>query len=878
MPKIVDLALPPGGTLIDVAPSNATALDIESAGADYITVDTTGSGSVTIGKLLTLEAGMAFSGATTFTIPANEENAFLVEDGSGNDYLQIDTRTGAEVLRLSADGLPGLEVHVNNSGGDNNAEVRFAGEIGFIGDPDCQIRNYGANGIEFRFVTTDVFRINVEGAFVETGKLGVGITSSLDADKLHVYSGDSGLSNYNAAAKAIVVESDDHNGMTFAAPAAKEQAIYFINSTANDRYGMVVQGSLDRMFLRSNDSYALNLQQNKVGIANTLATLRHQLQTQDGNIAICTNSANDSANRLVFEKSRNATDGEHTVVNDNDSLGLVDFAGSDSNSFALGARIMARVQGTPGDGSMPTELVFAVSDSGSETPSEAMHIRSNGNVGIGDNFPNTKLHVNANSSNSTALFYNTSTTAKGAGYSGSMAAYFENKVGPTITLNNLEHEDSNGGRETGIHFCGEKANAGEQHTLGALMVSHSGTGDDQKGQMVIHLNTGSADHSPSALHYFDGPSANVGFNYPATSGYRLTLGGNDSNPGMSIRNGSNSNGDGSRITRIDFNGKKADNNTHNLARIQAQHDGTGDDDKGKLTFSVNDGDDGDTPSLTPLQILSDGEIFINQPLSFILSSDVAGVGTPRFQIHAQGSNTTIGTKTAAKLNFKTHDTQRMSISETGLVAVGSVAALNSGEFEVNNGTQAIGFDIQGTTSAITVYGHDNNTRGQLSIGGPQGTGLLVSKYGTANITSQLGEVATWIDNQTNTNRSAFLADSNTDLILDWDVGQVGIIELVDNVDKIKFYNCPQVGRVRSFTLRIKQHASSAKTVSYSTIEFYTNKGSTAVSGTKTLQWSGGASHVMSTGVGAIDIVQFTAFSDTADTVQIYGSVIGQSFS
>ena len=67
-------------------------------------------------------------------------------------------------------------------------------------------------------------------------------------------------------------------------------------------------------------------------------------------------------------------------------------------------------------------------------------------------------------------------------------------------------------------------------------------------------------------------------------------------------------------------------------------------------------------------------------------------------------------------------------------------------------------------------------------------------------------------------------------------------------------------------------------MSYSTIEFYTDAGSTAVSGTKTLQGAGGAAHVMSTGTGDFDIVQFTAFSDTANTVQVYGAVIGQNFS
>ena len=777
MPKIVDFALPPGGTIVDVAPSNATALDIESAGADYITVDTTGSGSVIIGKLLTLEAGMTFSGATTFTIPANEENAFLVEDGSGNDYLQIDTRTGAEVLRLSADGLAGIEVHVLNSGGGNNAEVRFASEIGFIADPDCQIRNYGANGIEFRFVSTDIFRINVDGAFVEAGKLGVGITSSLDADKLHVFSGDSGLTSYNANAKSIVVESDDHQGMTFAAPAAKEQAIYFINSTDNARYGIVVQGNSDRMFIRSNDSYALNLQQNKVGIASTLASLTHQLQTQDGDIGIVKNSADEFGNKLIFEKSRNATDGDHTKVNDNDVLGTVEFRGSDTNTFEAGASIFARVQGTPSDGSMPTELAFAVTPDGSTTPAEALNIRSNGNVGIGDVFPNYRLHVAQNASSTASAFYNTSTTGAGAGTSGSMSAYFENKVGPTIKLNNAQHEDSDGGRETGIAFAGEKANAGEQHTLAQIMASHDGTGDDQKG---------------------------------------------------------------------------------------------------KLTFSVNDGDDDHAPSLTPLQILSDGEIFINQPLSFILTSDTTA-SSPRFQIHAQGSTTTLATDVAAKINFQTNSTQRMSISETGPVAVGPVASLAGKAFEANNGTQYIYLDTANAGESFLV---NNSTRftfyGGLASGSQDA--LTLNYGGTAYVTQSMGSNDASLSSDTNSSSAVYLATTSATsdtLVIDQRNGMVGAVTLVADIVKVKIYYANTKG-AKSTTIKIKQHASAAKTVSYADVTVYSDAGSTSL-GTDCF-FSGGADHVMSTGVNDIDIVQITTIPTTTSAVPAYCSVIGQNFS
>ena len=90
--------------------------------------------------------------------------------------------------------------------------------------------------------------------------------------------------------------------------------------------------------------------------------------------------ANDAgSNALVFKKSRSATTGTAAIVEDNDVLGLIEFQGADSagtadSNFATGAKIFARVNGTPGDGDMPTELVFAMSKDNSETPVETLRI------------------------------------------------------------------------------------------------------------------------------------------------------------------------------------------------------------------------------------------------------------------------------------------------------------------------------------------------------------------------------------------------------------------------------------------------------------------------------------------------------------------------
>ena len=85
----------------------------------------------------------------------------------------------------------------------------------------------------------------------------------------------------------------------------------------------------------------------------------HTLHLQDGDIGLVTNSADAVAKSLVFTKSRNATDGSHTVVQDNDVLGEINFQGSDGNSFETAGSIKCRVDGTPADGKIPSELVLS---------------------------------------------------------------------------------------------------------------------------------------------------------------------------------------------------------------------------------------------------------------------------------------------------------------------------------------------------------------------------------------------------------------------------------------------------------------------------------------------------------------------------------------
>jgi len=87
-----------------------------------------------------------------------------------------------------------------------------------------------------------------------------------------------------------------------------------------------------------------------------------------------------NASTITLHKSRGASIGDDTVVQDDDELGRFRFFGNDGTDFAEGARITARVNGTPGSNDMPSELVFSTTPDGAQTPVERMTIDNGGHT------------------------------------------------------------------------------------------------------------------------------------------------------------------------------------------------------------------------------------------------------------------------------------------------------------------------------------------------------------------------------------------------------------------------------------------------------------------------------------------------------------------
>jgi hypothetical protein len=103
--------------------------------------------------------------------------------------------------------------------------------------------------------------------------------------------------------------------------------------------------------------------------------------------------------RMQFLKSRSATIGSSTIVDNGDDLGYIDWYGDDgsanyaSNGGVHAARIFAEVDGTPGTNDMPGRLVFSTTADGASTPTERMRITNAGNVGIGASAAIQRLDV-----------------------------------------------------------------------------------------------------------------------------------------------------------------------------------------------------------------------------------------------------------------------------------------------------------------------------------------------------------------------------------------------------------------------------------------------------------------------------------------------------
>ena len=112
------------------------------------------------------------------------------------------------------------------------------------------------------------------------------------------------------------------------------------------------------------------------------ASMRLQVETSDASagLSVTRNVNSTSGGNIRILKTRGTTNGAVTVVQSGDSLGQIQWFGSDGTGTIQAAEIRAEVDGTPGTNDMPGRLAFYTTADGASSSTERMRITSSGQV------------------------------------------------------------------------------------------------------------------------------------------------------------------------------------------------------------------------------------------------------------------------------------------------------------------------------------------------------------------------------------------------------------------------------------------------------------------------------------------------------------------
>jgi len=241
---------------------------------------------------LVIEAGgntMATITATTFTI--NDGTTITTADNTDTLTLTSTDADGNQgpILRLNrdsgspADGDVIGEIHFNAdddagnttsffsmsanirdaSNGDEDVQMVFKGfrggnNVNYLEfDSDHVVFNEGSADIDFRVESND----NTHMLFVDGGnnKVGIGESANAPMGTLHIKSADSGDTAIDSNNDDLVVENDNHAGITIATPNDKAGGLYFSDPNATASGRLVYDHNLNHLAFTTASSEQMRL-------------------------------------------------------------------------------------------------------------------------------------------------------------------------------------------------------------------------------------------------------------------------------------------------------------------------------------------------------------------------------------------------------------------------------------------------------------------------------------------------------------------------------------------------------------------------------------------------------------------------------------------
>ena len=282
--------------------------------------------------------------------PIDTQNTFQSLQGK---RFSGDGSTTAFTLDVAPSSTLDIEVFVGNVRQDPNSAYTLSGTtLTFTGAPPS-----GTNNIYVVHQAKSVGTIDVPASFTSQAQtFSGGLTSSGTTTVSGALNATGGL--------------DSRGGAVFNEGSADEDFRVESNGNANMLF---LDGGNNRVILGSATSVA------PMSLEGALQVTGNSVNAMSLNRF----TADEGGFDLIFLSSRNATPGSNTIVQDNDELGALHFCADDGTDYASkGAKISAKVNGTPGANDIPTELIFATTADGANSPTDRLTISAAGAVNV----------------------------------------------------------------------------------------------------------------------------------------------------------------------------------------------------------------------------------------------------------------------------------------------------------------------------------------------------------------------------------------------------------------------------------------------------------------------------------------------------------------
>ena len=406
-----------------------------SAPAYKLSVLTTGTSDTSLHLATT--GGASDNGDATNSIRFTGGNNTRWANAKYEAFTHIFNANGAERLRLDSAG----RLLVGSSSDTGNAKALFRGGTGTnIGVVDIQA-NINSTGIGsgnpagyLRFKAADSGTSNYHLGYI--GCLLNGASSGSDdipgaltfgtasdgagsvTERMRIDSSGRLLLGtttvgFNTVDNLTIADSGNC-GITIRSGTSSSSSIYFADGTSGSaeyegfidyqhssnalRFGS--GGGQERMRIDSSGRVLINHTADTAPASYSSKLQLCDTSYQGASLLIRRDQNSPSAPALLFTKTRSATKGGSTAVQNGDLCGqIIWYAGDGTDANSHVAFMQAVIDGTPGSNDMPGRLSFHTTADGASLATERMRINSSGNVGVGTTSINNKFVIASSGSN-----------------------------------------------------------------------------------------------------------------------------------------------------------------------------------------------------------------------------------------------------------------------------------------------------------------------------------------------------------------------------------------------------------------------------------------------------------------------------------------------